>query len=62
MRPPSIHIEGCTSCAKYVPARCLPSMFGRLDFAYVDRFDGENLLRDFDAAPHVYVANYQKLG
>jgi len=39
-----------------------PIVFGLLDFAYVDRFYGENLLRDFDEAPHVYVANYQKLG
>lgn len=39
-----------------------PIVLGLLDFAYVNRFYGENLLRDFDEDPHVYVANYQKLG
>ena len=39
-----------------------PIVLGLLDFAYVGRFYGENLLRDFDEDPHVYVANYQKLG
>ncbi len=39
-----------------------PIVLGLLDFAYVNRFYGENLLRDFDEIPHVYVANYQKLG
>jgi len=39
-----------------------PVVLGLLGFSYVDRFYGENLLRDFDEVPHVYVANYQKLG
>lgn len=39
-----------------------PIVFGLLGFSYVNRFYGENLLADFDEVPHVYVANYQKLG
>jgi arylsulfatase A-like enzyme len=39
-----------------------PIVLGLLDFSCVNRFDGENLLRDVDEHPHVYVANYQKLG
>jgi phosphoglycerol transferase MdoB-like AlkP superfamily enzyme len=39
-----------------------PILFGLLDFSYVGRFYGEDLLDDPNEQPHVYVANYEKLG
>jgi len=39
-----------------------PILLGLLQFSYVGRFYGEDLLRDYDEVPHAYVANYEKLG
>ncbi|MFT4585875.1 MAG: phosphoglycerol transferase MdoB-like AlkP superfamily enzyme [Gammaproteobacteria bacterium] len=39
-----------------------PILLGLLDFNYVSRFYGEDLLNDDDEQSHVYISNYQKLG
>jgi phosphoglycerol transferase MdoB-like AlkP superfamily enzyme len=39
-----------------------PTLLGMLDFAYVGRFYGEDVLADFDEHYHAFVANYQRLG
>ncbi|MCC7260218.1 MAG: LTA synthase family protein [Alphaproteobacteria bacterium] len=39
-----------------------PILLGLLDFTYISRFYGENVLEDPDEQAHAFISNYQKLG
>lgn len=39
-----------------------PTLFGLLNFSYLSRFYGEDILSDQDEKPHAFISNYEHMG